>query len=262
MTAALHYIRVSGSPDVPVVTLSRADVRNALNAEMIAELTAVLKELAMRNEVRALILAADGETFCSGADFHWMKSQQGASPEENIRDAERAFDLFETMYRFPCPTIARVQGDAYGGGAGIIACCDIVVMAENAALAFSEVRIGLIPAMISPFVIRKIGTGRAREFFLTGMPISAQRAYELSLANRVVVTAGLDEAVADYTKALLRNGPQAVRNAKRLIDEVTPLTLSAARELTTRRIAEQRVSPEGQEGMAAFLEKRKPAWQN
>ncbi len=188
-----------------------------------------------------LVLTADGETFCAGADFHWMQSQQSASPEENLRDAHKAFDLSQTLYSFPCPTIARVQGNAFGGGAGLVACCDIVVMEENAALACSEVRIGLIPAMISPFVIRKIGVGRARELFLTAMPLGARRAYEIGFASCVARADALDDAVVEYTEALLKNSPQAVRNAKRLVDEVMALPLDEARELTTRRIAEQRV---------------------
>ena len=153
-----------------------------------------------------------------------------------------------------------MQGNAFGGGAGLVACCDLVVMEENAALAFSEVRIGLIPAMISPFVIRKIGAGRARELFLTGMPLGSGAGLEIGFASCVAPAESLDDVVVEYTEALLRNSPQAVSKAKRLVDEVLALPLAEARELTTRRIAEQRVSPEGQEGMAAFLEKRKPAW--
>ena len=198
--------------------------------------------------------------FCAGADFHWMRAQKNASLQENIQDAQALYDMFYELYDFPHPTIARVQGGAFGGGVGLVACCDFVVMAEDATLAFSEVKIGLVPATISPFVIRKIGEGRARELFLTGAMISAPQAFTTGLANLVVSEAGLDAAVDGYLERLFSCGPGALRLTKELLREVPRLPLSEARIFTAERIAQQRASEEGQEGMAAFLEKRKPGW--
>ena len=254
------YLKISGDAEVRRLTLARPDVRNAFDAELITQMTSALRELAAEPNLRTLVIAAEGQTFCAGADFHWMGGLKKAGLNANIEDSRRLFDLFLALYSFPCPTIARVQGGAFGGGAGLVACCDFVVMAEGAVISFSEVKIGLVPAMISPFVIRKIGEGRAREVFLTGTQISGQRALEIGLANRVVPAAALDAAVEEYTDALSRGGPQALRVTKQLLREVPGMPLDKAEEFTSRGIAEQRMSDEGQEGMAAFLEKRKPNW--
>ncbi|MBU0509772.1 enoyl-CoA hydratase/isomerase family protein [bacterium] len=255
-----RFLKIGGPPHLRRITLARSDVRNAFNAEVITELSYALGELAEESELRVLVLAAEGETFCAGADFHWMSAQKDASFEENVADAHRLFDMFRALYDFPQPTIARVQGGAFGGGAGLVACADFVVMAEDAILSFSEVRIGLVPATISPFVIRKIGVGRARELFLTGDRISAARALEIGLANCVVASERMDAAVDEIAASLLRCGPEAVGVTKRLLEEVPLLSLDEARDVTARHIATRRISDEGQEGMAAFLEKRKPGW--
>jgi methylglutaconyl-CoA hydratase len=219
-----------------------------------------LQRAKTEESLRAVVIAAEGPTFCAGADFHWMGGMKSASYDQNLADSEALFDMFAEVYRFPIPTIACVQGGAYGGGAGLIACCDFVVMAEDAVLSFSEVRIGLVPATISPFVIRKIGEGRAREVFLSGMLIGAEHALRIGLANRVVPPEALESAGAEYVNQLLRAGPQAMRLTKEVLREVPTLDLHDAREFTALRIAEQRLSDEGQEGMSAFLEKRKPLW--
>jgi len=254
------YLKISGTPSVRRVTLTRPNVRNAFNTELIAELSRTLEMLAEDSALRVLVLAAEGEAFCAGADFHWMKSQKDASFEQNAADAHRLFDLFHALYSFPRPTIACVQGGAFGGGAGLVACADFAVLSEDSVLAFSEVRIGLVPATISPFVIRKIGAGRARELFLTGERITAGRALELGLAHRVVRTSLLDSAVEELTATLMHNGPEALSETKRLLGEVCLLPLDEARTVTADFIATRRISDEGQEGMAAFLEKRKPRW--
>lgn len=242
------------------VTLARPEVRNAFDAELISEITHALKVLADDPALRVLVLAAQGNVFCAGADFHWMSSRKRASLEENLDDARRLFNMFHALYSFPRPTVARVQGSAFGGGTGLLACCDFVILSDAAQLAFSEVRIGLVPATIAPFVVRRIGESRARELFLSGAPVSAGRALEVGLANRVVPDADLDAAVEECVKQILQGGPQAVAATKRLLGDLSVLSLSEAKEITARLIAEQRVSDEGQEGMAAFLEKRRPAW--
>lgn len=255
-----RHIRVSGENGVWTLTLARPEVRNAFNAELIAEISAALELLRQTQPLRAVVLAADGETFCAGADFHWMGGLRDAGYEENLADSQRLFDMFSALYHFPVPTIARVQGGAFGGGAGLVCCCDFVLMADDAVLAFSEVKIGLVPATISPFVIRKIGEGRARGMFLSGMPVAADQALEMGLAHTVVPSTELTAAVKNQVQIILRASPSALSLTKELLREVPTLNLHDAREFTALRIAEQRMSDEGQEGMTAFLEKRKPAW--
>jgi methylglutaconyl-CoA hydratase len=242
------------------LTLARPEVRNAFDAELISEITQALSALATDSTLRVLVLAAQGNTFCAGADFHWMSSRKGVSLEENLDDARRLFDMFHALHSFPRPTVARVQGSAFGGGAGLLACCDFVILTDAAQLAFSEVRIGLVPATIAPFVVRRIGEGRARELFFSGAPVSVARALEIGLASRVVSPSELDGAVEECVQQLLQGGPQALAATKRLLCDLSDLPLSEAKEITVRLIAGQRVSDEGQEGMAAFLEKRRPAW--
>jgi methylglutaconyl-CoA hydratase len=254
------YLKVSCSDGVVRVTLSRPAVRNAFDAQLISELSACLKDLAANQATRILVLAAEGSMFCAGADFHWMGGLKDAGYDANYVDSIRLFEMFEALYKFPHPTIARVQGGAFGGGAGLVACCDFALMSEDATLSFSEVKIGLVPATISPFVIRKIGEGRAREVFLTGMTIAAARAFEIGLANRVVPSEALDSAVDEYVRTLLTCGPNAQSVTKQLLNEVPQKSLADAKKFTASIIATQRISVEGQEGMSAFLEKRKPVW--
>lgn len=249
---------ISGS--IARIILNRPQVRNAFNDVLIAEVTDALKTLAAQENVRVLVLAAEGSTFCAGADFHWMGKMVDADFEENHADSLKLADMMAALYRFPRPTIARVQGSAFGGGVGVAACCDIVVAAETAVFSFSEVRIGLVPACISPFVIRRIGEGRAREFFLTGERITAQRAYEIGFVNKVASEVELDNAVNAYVQHFLSCGPEALRACKTMLEEVPQLPLGEARDYTADMIARLRISDEGMEGMKAFLEKRKPQW--
>jgi methylglutaconyl-CoA hydratase len=255
-----RLINVSGTAGVWRLTLARPEVRNAFNAELIAEITAALGLLRQVEGLRVLVLEAEGTMFCAGADFLWMGGLKDASYEENLADSQRLFDMFAELYRFPAPTIARVQGGAFGGGCGLVCCCDFVMLSDTAVLAFSEVKIGLVPATISPFVIRKIGEGRARGMFLSGNSVSAAEALRMGLADRIVPEGTLSIAVDEQVSLLLKNGPQAMRLTKEILRHVPPLDLSEARAFTALRIAEQRMSEEGQEGMSAFLEKRKPNW--
>lgn len=256
----MSFLRVDWQDGVARLILARQEVRNAFNAEMIAELTATLHSLAAEESLRVLVLAADGQTFCAGADVNWMKSQKDVTEAENLQDAQKLFDLFRATYEFPKPVIARVQGGAFGGGAGLICCSDIVVMADNALTAFSEVRLGIVPATISAFVLRKLGEGRARELVLTGRRISAHECLRLGLANEVVAETQLDVAVAKWANELLLSSPSAQVVTKELLREVPHLSLDEAREFTAARIARQRVSLEGQEGLSAMLERRAPSW--
>jgi methylglutaconyl-CoA hydratase len=243
------------------VTLNRPDVRNAFNEELIAQLTAWAESVKADGSVRVAILSGAGKAFCAGADLTWMSKMVAYSREENIRDARAMATMFEALDRLPVPLIGRVHGAALGGGVGLAAVCDIVVAAEDAIFGFTEVKLGIIPAVISPYALAKIGRSAARELFLTGARFSAERAREIGLVHTVGDESEVDRIVAKYVNDLLTSAPEAVAAAKALIAEVAAARNHAgATELTIDAIAERRVSPEGQEGMRAFLEKRSPAW--
>jgi methylglutaconyl-CoA hydratase len=242
------------------VTLNRPDVRNAFNEELIAQLTAWADSIVAGGTLRVAVLAGAGKTFCAGADLTWMSKMVGYTREENVRDARAMSRMFEALDHLPIPLIARVHGAALGGGVGLAAVCDIVVAAEDAAFAFTEVKLGILPAVISPYAIAKIGRSAARELFLTGARFTAARAKEIGLVHAVAEDWDLDRVVAKYVNDLLTSAPGAVAAAKQLIEAVATHTRTSATEHTIDAIAERRVSPEGQEGMAAFLEKRAPSW--
>ncbi|MBA2564505.1 MAG: enoyl-CoA hydratase/isomerase family protein [Gemmatimonadetes bacterium] len=242
------------------VTLARPDVRNAFNAAMIAELTACFGELADREEMRAIVLAGEGASFCAGADVNWMRASVDASEDENRADAQRMATMFRAVDECPVPVVGRVQGVAFGGGVGLVSCCDVVIAAEDASFCFSEVRLGILPAVISTFALAKIGRGQARRWFLTAEVLSAARAREIGLVHEVVPPDRLDAGVEGILHAVCSNGPQAVREAKALIRRVAELERGAAIEHCAETIARVRVSREGQEGLRAFLDKRLPVW--
>jgi methylglutaconyl-CoA hydratase len=246
--------------DVLRITLNRPEVRNAFDEDVIARLTAAAREAAASPGLRAVVLAGSGKAFCAGADLAWMTKAIAYTREENRRDAEdlaRMLDLFD---RLPVPVVARIHGAALGGGAGLVAVCDVAVAAEDATFGFTEVKLGIIPAVISPYVVSKIGASAARELFLTGGRFGAARALQIGLVHQVVPESGLDAAVEACLQELRTSSPAAISAAKRLIQEVARARPADVIGLTTTRIAEQRVSSEGQEGMRAFLEKRKPDW--
>jgi methylglutaconyl-CoA hydratase len=248
--------------DGPVVrvTLDRPDVRNAFNEALIAELTAWAESVTPTAPERVAVLAGKGRMFCAGADVTWMSRMVGYSHEENVRDARALGRMFAALNALPIPLIGRIQGAALGGGAGLAAICDIVIAAEDVIFGFTEVKLGILPAVISPYAIAKIGQSAARELFLTGARFSATRAKEIGLAHVVVDEADLDRVVAKYINDILTAGPQAVTAAKRLIAAVANHPPEEVLDLTVETIARQRVSPEGQEGLHAFLEKRKASW--
>ncbi len=259
-TTSLETVKWVLDGGVARVTLNRPDVHNAFNNVMIDELHDVLGQLAGRDDVRVVVLTGEGKSFCAGADLQWMRSIVNYSFEENLAESLRLFDLMRGLHEHPHPTIARVNGATIGGGMGLLAACDIAVAADSAKFSLSEVKVGIVPACISPFVIKKAGEGRCREFFLTGDRLPAERALEAGLVNRVVPLDQLDVAVDEYVAKLLTSGPDAMAICKRLIRDVPAMTMDEARDYTARCIAKLRTSNEGQEGMAAFLEKRKPSW--
>jgi methylglutaconyl-CoA hydratase len=242
-------LRVERDGPVLRITLARPDRRNAFDAALIAELRDAFADV---GDARAVVLAGDGESFCAGADVEWMRSSVELSYEENVQDARRLRQMLETIDQCPAPVVARVHGHVLGGGCGLVACSDVVVAHDGTEFAFSEVKLGIIPAAISPFAIARIGPGAARRYFVTGERFDAETALRIGLVHEV--TGDLDEAIERVVGELLTAGPEAARHAKRLVLE-RPEGLA-----TERRIAQRRTSDEGQEGLRAFLDKRKPSW--
>jgi methylglutaconyl-CoA hydratase len=253
-------LRLEREGPIARVTLARPEVRNAFNAEMIAEVTACFSELAKDEGLRVVVLSGEGNLFCAGADVNWMRDSEHATRDENREDALRMAGMFLAIDEFPAAVVARVQGGALGGGVGLIACCDVVVAAEDARFSFSEVRLGILPAVISRFAIAKIGRGQARRWFLTAETLTAARAAEIRLVHEVVPAGELDRKTEEIAQAIVANGPRAVREAKRMIRRVATLPRDDAIEFAVETIARVRVSAEAQEGLRAFLEKREPSW--
>jgi methylglutaconyl-CoA hydratase len=250
---------ISSGP-VTTVTLNRPDVRNAFNEELIGELTEWARGVPADGSVRAAVLRGAGPVFCAGADLHWMSKVMGFSREENIADARQVASLYHALDSVPVPLIGRVHGAALGGGAGLAAVCDVVVATADAMFGFTEVTLGIVPAMISPYVVRKIGLSAARELCLNGARFPAARACEIGLVHEVVSEQEVDEAVDRHVALFNKAAPSAVAAAKRILRDVYGRQPADVMDLTVEAIAAQRVSPEGQEGMKAFLEKRRPAW--
>jgi len=260
MDQRYNHLRIEQQGSVLRVTLNRPEVRNAFNPLMIAELTAVFSHLEAEGEVRAVVLSGAGESFCAGADLSWMRAMAAYTHEENVADAVRLAEMLEAVEGCDVPVVARVHGAALGGGAGLVAACDVVVASSEATFGFTEARLGIAPAVIAPFVLRKIGPGHARALFVTGERFNAARAERIGLVHRVVDRAALDDAVQDALTGILSCGPEALRACKWLVAEVPGLSREAARAYTAETIATLRASPEGQEGMRAFLERRIPSF--
>ncbi len=242
------------------VTLNRPEVRNAFNETLIADLTAWAESVQAGGGARVAVLSGAGKMFCAGADVTWMAKTVAYSRDENVGDARRMARMFEALDRLPIPLVGRVHGAALGGGAGLAAVCDIVVAAEDAIFGFTEAKLGILPAVISPYALAKIGRSAARELFLTAARFSAARAREIGLVHAIGDEGDLDRIVAKYVNDLLTSAPHAVAAAKALIAEVSSRPRASAADITVEAIAERRVSPEGQEGLRAFLEKRPPSW--
>lgn len=238
------------------VTLTRPEVRNAFNAELIWALRDEFVRLGEEPAVRAIVLSGEGAAFCGGADVNWMRAALGLSYDKNLADAEAMSDMFRAIDRCPKPVVARVHGAALGGGAGLVAVCDVAVASNDSVFGFTEVKLGILPAVISPFVIAKIGASQARALFLTGRRFDATHAERIGLVHAVVAGDELDGAIESVLAELLTAGPKAIAAAKSLIVSVRDAAYDESRDLTTVAIAKQRVSEEGQEGLRAFLERR------
>lgn len=243
------------------VTLNRPAVHNAFDEGLIAALTREFRRLGEEAGVRAVVLRGAGKSFSAGGDLNWMKRSAGYSEKENVRDAEALAGMLDALNRLPRPTLALVHGAAIGGGVGLVAACDMAVAATDAVFSLSETRLGLIPAVVGPYVLAAIGRRQARRYFLTAERFGATQAHAIGLVHEVVEGAALEARGRELLAILAANGPQAMAAAKDLIAALAGRPLDAkARRLTARRIAELRASPEGREGVAAFLEKRKPGW--
>jgi len=252
-------LTISEGP-VTTVTLNRPEVRNAFNEDLIRDLASWAGRVPADGSVRVVVLRGAGATFCAGADLQWMSRMAGYSREENLADARLAASMFLALDSLPVPLIGRVHGAALGGGAGLAAVCDVVVAADDATFGFTEVVLGILPAMISPYVVRKIGLSAARELCLSGARFSATRAKEVGLVHDVVAEDGLDLAVDRHVAQFLKAAPSAVAATKRLLSQVAGRPPAEVLEDTVNAIATQRVSAEGQEGMRAFLQKRPASW--
>jgi len=253
-------IIITRDDQVVRVRLNRPEVRNALDPALIAGLTLAFQNVDEQPHIRAVVLEGAGAIFCGGADIKYMRAALDLSESQNYEDALRLSDMFAAIDNCPAPTIAKVQGAALGGGAGLIAVCDIVVAEEDALFGFTEAKLGIVPAVISPFVLRKIGQTHARALFPTAERFSGDRAMRIGLVHEVVPPGQLDASVESKIQELLTSGPGAARLSKKIARTVGALAPDEARRWTAERIASQRVSPEGQEGLRAFLDKRRPTW--
>ena len=257
---AYQFLTTRRDGPVEYLTLNRPDVRNAFNDRVIAELARWADSMQAAREVRVVVLGGAGTCFCAGADIEWMASTIGYTRQQNLEDAVATAQMLTALDSLSVPLVGRVQGAALGGGAGLTAVCDVVVAEEQAVFGFTEVKLGILPAVISPFALAKIGRAAARELFLTGARFSAARAREIGLVHAVVPAAELDATVSGYVREFLAAGPEAIAAAKALIRDVWGRSREEARPITANALATRRVSREGQEGLNAFLEKRKPSW--
>ena len=256
----LELIRPSAH--VAEVWLNRPDVRNAFNDEVIAELTAAFAQLARDAQVRVVVLSGRGKAFCAGADLNWMRAMADYSWEQNREDAQRLADMLWTLDQCPVPVVGRVQGDCYAGGMGLAAICDVLVASRNVTFCLSEARLGLLPATISPYVVRAMGPQAARRYFVTAERFSAAQAHAMGLVHELCEPEALDAKVAEIVATLVANGPAAVKACKQLVRDIAGQELTEAlRAETARRIADIRASSQGKEGVQSFLGKRSPNWQ-
>jgi methylglutaconyl-CoA hydratase len=255
-----QYLNVWREGAVCRVVLGRPEVRNAFNAALIEELRATFDALGNDPAVRAIVLSGDGKVFCGGADVHWMRASLELSEEDNLEDARRLSRMLRAIDRCPKPVIGRIHGAALGGGAGLVAVCDVAIASDETVFGFTETKLGILPAVISPFALAKIGVSHARALFLTGERFDAARALAIGLVHEVVTPERLDPAVERILREIASAGPTAVAAAKALIPQIAAASYDETLELSAHAIARQRTSPEGQDGLRAFLERRPAEW--
>ena len=255
------HLQIDTTAGLATVTLNRPDVRNAFNEDVIAELTQAFSQLGQQADVRCIVLAANGPAFCAGADLNWMRRIADYSHAENLADAAQLAEMLRVIHTCPKPTVARIQGDVVAGGTGLVAVCDVAVTVDTAHFCLSEVKLGLIPATISPYVIRAMGERAAHRYFLTAERFNAAEALRIGFVHEVVSAEALDATVAQITRALLAASPDAVTTCKQLVHDVAGQEISSALvAMTVQAIASSRTSAHGREGVQSFLQKRKPNW--
>jgi methylglutaconyl-CoA hydratase len=261
MTARVDYENIAVDGDTVVkVTLNRPDIHNPFDDVTISELTDCFLVIAKDHDVRVLVITGAGKSFCAGADLNWMKKTAMYPREDNMADAERLSEMFESLEAIPVPTIARVNGAAFGGGAGLVCACDFAIASERARFTFSEVKLGILPGVVSLCVLERIGVKRGVQLFTSGEVVNADRALKLGLVDKVVADEGLDDAVDELVGLIMTGGPEAVRICKRLALTYARIDRESFRRYSIESIADARAAEEGKEGVAAFLEKREPAW--
>jgi len=253
-------IDIQKTKNITTIYLNRPDVHNAMNEKLMKELTCFFKELYNDDKTRLVILTGNGKSFCAGADLNWMKSMMKYSKEENIKDSNLLLDLYDTIYNCPKPVIGLINGSAFGGGIGLIAVCDIVIAIPDCKFAFSEVKLGIIPAVISTYVVRRIGLSNMKRLFITGERFDSNYAKDIGLVDHVVPEKELNDKIIQYTELLNFSGPRAIKEIKNLINAYEKFDIEKYKEHTVKKISELRTSDDGQEGMNAFLEKRKAKW--
>jgi len=257
-----EFVRVNVENRIAAVVIDRPELHNAFNEMVIAELSAAMREMGGRADVRVVVLRSEGKSFCAGADIHWMKRMVDYSVEENIADATAMAEMLRAIRECPKPVIARVHGACIGGGVGLAAACDVAVAVKDAVFCLSEVKLGILPAVISPYVLEKIGPGHMRRYAVTAERFDGAEARRIGLVSECVAdAAALDACIAKIAKIAMGNGPEAIAACKSVLRDVAAAPAwDAKQRLTVERIAERRVSAEGQDGLKAFLEKRKPGW--
>jgi methylglutaconyl-CoA hydratase len=253
-------IDLTREKDVVTVILNRPEVHNAMNEKLMKELTSCFKELNNDNKTRIIILTGNGKSFSAGADLNWMKSMSHYSKEENIKDSRLLLDLYETIYNCKKPVIGRINGHAFGGGIGLIAVCDLTIVPHGKKFAFSEVNLGIIPSVISTYIVRRIGLINMRRLFITGERFDSEYANKIGLIDYVTTEEEFDKQVQKYVKQLHSSGPKAIFEVKELINKYQKMNIEKYKDYTVKKISELRVSDEGQEGINAFLEKRNSKW--
>ena len=253
-------LEIHKEKDVVTVRLNRPEVHNAMNEKLMKELTSCFKELSSDDAIRIIVLTGNGKSFCAGADLNWMKSMAKYSKEENIQDSRLLLDLYETIYSCPKPVIGRINGHAFGGGIGLVAVCDITIALPGLKFAFSETNLGIIPSVISTYLVRRIGLSNMRRLFITGERFISEYAKETGLIDYVVPEEDFDAEIKKYAKWLHSSGPKSIVEIKNLVDKCQKMDAEDYKEFTVEKIAELRTSDEGQEGINAFLEKRKTKW--
>ena len=253
-------LEINKEKNIVTITLNRPEVHNAMNEQLMVELTNCFENFSQDNSVRIIILTGNGKSFCAGADLNWMKSMAKYSKEENIKDSRLLLKLYESIYNCPKPVIARVNGHAFGGGLGLFAVCDLTFAVPGCKFAFSEANLGIIPSVISTYIVRRIGLSNMRRLFITGERFNSGYAEKIGLIDFVLAEEDVDNEIEKYVKILISSGPNTIKEIKKLVDNCEKMDIEKYKEFTVKKIAELRVSQEGQEGINAFLEKRKSKW--